>query len=72
MVVVVVMPAVFVLRLLKNAIKKLKLVVCKKIFHLTTIIVKHTAIHVMLIVAWPEYELLWSIGSPAYQVLPGS
>jgi hypothetical protein len=53
MVVAVVMPVVFVLRLLKNAIKILKLVVCKQKFHFIAIIVKHTTIHVMLIVAWP-------------------
>jgi hypothetical protein len=72
MVVANVRPVVFVLRLSKNAIKILKLVVCKKIFHFITIIVQHTTIQVMLIVAWPEHKPLWSIGSPAYQVLPGS
>jgi hypothetical protein len=72
MVVVVVMPVVFVLRLLKNAIKTLKLVVCKQKFHVITIIVKYTTIHIMLIIAWLEPEPLWSIGSPAYRVSPGS
>ncbi len=72
MVVAVVIPVMFVLRLLKNAIKILKLIVCKQNFHLITIIVKHTAIHVTLIVAWPEPKLLWSIGSLEYQILPGS
>jgi hypothetical protein len=47
-VVAVVMPVVFVLRLLKNAIKLLKLVVCSQNFHFITIIVKHTTIQVTL------------------------
>ncbi len=61
MVVAVVMPVVFVLRILTNAIKILKLVVCKQKNHFITIIVKHTTIHVTLIVAWPEPKPLWSI-----------
>ncbi len=35
-------------------------------------IVKHIAIHIILIVAWPEPEPLWSNGTPAYWVLPES
>jgi hypothetical protein len=50
MVVVVVMPVVFVLWLLKNAMKTLKLVVCKLIFYYLPYIVKHITIHVTLIV----------------------
>ncbi len=50
MVVAVMMPTVFVLRILKNAIKTLKLVVHKEIFYLLLYIVKNIAIHVMLIV----------------------
>jgi hypothetical protein len=62
MVVAVVTPVVFVLRLLKGAIKILKLVVCKQKFHFITIILKHNTIHVTLIVAWPEPES-WTAGS---------
>jgi hypothetical protein len=54
MVVAVVTTVVFVLRLLKNAIKTLSLVVCNQILYSLLYIVKHIAIHVMLIVAWPE------------------
>jgi hypothetical protein len=50
MVVVVVMPVVFVLWLLKNAIKTLKLVVSKLIVYNLQYIVKHITIHVRLIV----------------------
>jgi hypothetical protein len=67
-----VMPVVFVQRLLKNAIKTLKLVVSKLILYLLLCIVKHIAIHVMLIVAWLEPEPLWSNVTPAYWVLPES
>ncbi len=56
----VVMPVVFVLRLLKNAIKTLKLVTCKQCLFLLLYIVKHIAIHVTLIVVWPESKQLWS------------
>ncbi len=45
------------LRLLKNTIKTLKLVVCKQCLYLLLFIVKHIAIHVMLIVAWRETKL---------------
>ncbi len=47
----------FVRRLLKNAIKTLKLVVCNQCLFLLLFIVRHIAIHVTLIVAWPEPEL---------------
>jgi hypothetical protein len=72
MVVMVLTQVVFVLRLLKDAIKILTLVVCKQKFHFINIILKHTTIHVRLIVAWPEPGPLWSIGNPAYWVSPGS
>jgi hypothetical protein len=72
MVVVVVTPVVFVLRPLKNAIKTLKLIVCKKSLYLLLYIVKHIAIHIMLIVEWPEPKPLWSNVTPAYCVLPAS
>jgi hypothetical protein len=54
MVVAVMTPVVFVLRLLKNAIKTHKLVVCKQFMYLSICIVKPVAIHAMLIVVWPE------------------
>ncbi len=66
MVVAVVTPVVFVLWLLKNAIKTLKVVVCKLIFYYLLYIVKHITIHVTQIVAWPGPKLLWSNGTPAY------
>ncbi len=69
MVVAVVTPVVFVLRLLKNAIKTLTLVVYKQMFYLLLYIIKHINFHVMLIVAWPEPKLLWSNETPAYWVL---
>ncbi len=62
MIVAVVNPVVFVLRLLKKAIKTLKLFFCKQYMFLVLCIVKHIAIHVTLIVAWPEPEPLWSNG----------
>jgi hypothetical protein len=53
MVVEVVMPAMFELRLQKNAIKTLKLVVCKQCLYSLLYFVKHEhiAFHVMLVVA---------------------
>jgi hypothetical protein len=72
MVFVVVTPVVFVLRLLKNAIKTLKSVVCKQYLYLFLYIVKHIAIHVPLIVAWPEPKPHWSNRTPACWVLPES
>jgi hypothetical protein len=71
-VVVVVTPYVFALRLLKNAIETLKLVVCKQYVYLLLCIVKPIAICVTLIVAWPEPKPLWSNGTPAYWVAPES
>ncbi len=68
MVVVVVMPVVFVLRLLKSSIKTPKLAVSNRILLLLLCIVKHIAIHVTQIVAWPEPKSLWSNGTPAYWV----
>ena len=53
MVVAVVTPVVFMLRLLKNAKTLDKLFLNKKIY-LLQYIVKHTTIHVTLIVAWLE------------------
>ncbi len=47
----------FVLRLLKNAIETLKLVVCKQWFYLLLYVIKHIVIHTSLIVAWPEPAL---------------
>jgi hypothetical protein len=44
----VVMPVVFVLWLLKNAIETLKLVVCELILYYLLFIVKHITIHVTL------------------------
>ncbi len=74
MVVAVVTPVVLVLRLLKNAIKTLKLVVCEQCLYLIlyTVKHKHIATHVTLIVAWPEPESLRSNGTPAYWVSPES
>jgi hypothetical protein len=72
MVVAVVMPVVFVLWLLKNAIKTLKLVVCKQILYYLLFIAKHIKIHITLIVSWPEPKPLWSNGTPAYWVSPES
>jgi hypothetical protein len=60
MVVAVVTPVVFFLRLPKSAIKTLKLFVGNRTFQFFLCIVKHTTIHVMLIVAWPEPKPLWS------------
>ncbi len=58
MVVAVVTPVVFVLRLLRNAIKTLKLVVCKKIIvYYSLYTVKNITIYVTLIVAWPKPKL---------------
>jgi hypothetical protein len=68
MVVEVVTPVVFALRLLKNAMKKLKLVVCKQCLYLLLYLVKHNKIHITLIVAWPEPKTLWSNGTLAYWV----
>ncbi len=72
MVVAVVLPFVFLLRLLKNAIKTLKLVLCKQYLNLLLYIVQHVAIYVMLIVAWPEPEPLLPNGTLAFCVLPES
>jgi hypothetical protein len=63
--VAVVTPVVFVLRLLKKAIKTLKLIVCNLCLYLLLYIVKHIAIYVRLIVAWPEPKPLWLNGNPA-------
>ncbi len=52
MVVAVVTPVVFVLWLLKNAIKTLKLVVCKLFLYYLIYIGKHITIRVTLIVSW--------------------
>jgi hypothetical protein len=68
MVVAVVTPVVFVLGLLKNAIKALKLVVCKQLLYLSLYTVKHVKSHVTQIVVWPEPEPLWSNGTLAYWV----
>jgi hypothetical protein len=68
MVVVVVMPVVFVLRLLKNAIKTLKFVVCEQKFLFNTMYCKTYYDSCTLIVAWPEPKPLWSNGTLAYQV----
>jgi hypothetical protein len=54
MVVAVVMQVVFVLWLLKNAIKTPKLVVCKPISYYFLCILEHITIQVTLIVSWPE------------------
>jgi hypothetical protein len=54
MVVAVVTPVVFMLWLLKNAIKTLKLFVCKLILYYLLCIVKYITIHVTLIVSWLE------------------
>ncbi len=65
MVVAVVTPVVFVLRLLKNAIKTQKLNVCKQCLYLLLYIIKHIAIHVTLvIVPWLELKPLWSNRTP--------
>jgi hypothetical protein len=72
MVVVVVMPVVFVLNLLKKSIKIPKLVVCKQFYCLLLSILKHIAIHVMLIVARPEPKPLWPNETPVYWVSPES
>jgi hypothetical protein len=68
----VVTPVVFVLRLLKNAINTLNIVFCNQCLYLLLCIVKNIAVHVMLIVGWPEPQPLWSNGTPAYWVLPES
>jgi hypothetical protein len=57
MVVAVVMPVVFCAMATKKCNKNTKLVVCKQCLYLLLYIVKHIAIHVMLIVAWPEPKL---------------
>jgi hypothetical protein len=74
MVVAVVMPVVSVLRLLKNAIKTLKLVVCKQNLYFFVYIVKHKhiAIHGTLVVVWPEPKPLWSNVTLAYWISPES
>jgi hypothetical protein len=72
MVVAIVMPVVFVLRLLKSATKTLKLVACKHTYKFLLCIVKHTTIHVSLIVAWPEPKPFWSNKTLAYPVSPES
>ncbi len=51
MVVAVVMPVVFVIRLLKLSIKTLTLVVCNQFLYELLCIVKHILFHVLLIVA---------------------
>ncbi len=68
MIVAVVMPVVFVLWLLKNAIKILKLIVCNLIVYYFLCFNKHITIYIMLIVSWPEPKPLWSYGTPAYWV----
>ncbi len=72
MVVAVVMPVVFVLWLLKNAIKTLKLFVRKLILYYSLYIVKHITTHLTLIVSWLEPKPLWSNSTLAYWVLPES
>jgi hypothetical protein len=60
MVVVVVTPFVFCAKateILTNAIKTLKLVVCKQKKYLQLFIAKHIVIRVLLIVAWPDPKL---------------
>ncbi len=63
MVVAVVTPVVFVLRLLKKEIKTLKLVGGYQKVYLLLYDIKHIVIHISLIVAWPEPEL-WHGRSP--------
>jgi hypothetical protein len=58
MVVAVVMPIVFVLRLLKNSIKTLKIFFSKKLLYLLLYTVKHIKCHVTLIVVWSKPEPL--------------
>ncbi len=53
----------FVIRLLKITIKIIKLVVCIQFFYVLLHIVKHIAVHVTLIVAWPEPKMS-SVASP--------
>jgi hypothetical protein len=72
MVVVFVMPVVFCAKATEIFNKTLNLVFCKQCFYLLLCIAKHIAIHVMLIVAWPKPEPLWSNGIPAYWVSPES
>jgi hypothetical protein len=74
MVVVVVTPVVFVLRLLKNAVKALQLVVCMQCLYLLLHIVKHEyiAIQIMLNLAWLESKPLWFNETPACWKLPES
>jgi hypothetical protein len=70
MVVAVMMLVVFVLRLLKNAIKTIKLVVRKQKFLFITIYCKTYYNSRSVIVAWLEPEPLWSNRTPAYWVSP--
>ncbi len=57
MVVAVVMPVVFVIRLLKLSIKTLKLVVCNQFLCELPCIVKRIMIHASLIVVWTKHKL---------------
>ena len=57
MVVAVVTPVVFCAKATEKYNKTLKLVVCMQCSNLLLYIVKYIAIHVTLIVAWPEPKL---------------
>ena len=57
MVVAVVTPVCFVLRLLKKEIKTLKLFGVYQKVYLLLYVIKHIVIHILLIVAWPEPKL---------------
>jgi hypothetical protein len=63
MVVAVVMPVVFCNKATENFNKTLKLVVCNQFFYVLLYIEKHIAVHITLIVAWPETALC-SVASP--------
>jgi hypothetical protein len=57
MVVAVVMPVVFCNKATKSLVKTLELVFCNHFLYVLLYIVKHIAVHVSLIIAWPEPEL---------------
>ncbi len=63
MVVAVVTPVVFCLRLLKKEMKTLKLVGGYQKVYLLLYVIKHIVIHILLIVVWPEPKL-WHGRSP--------
>jgi hypothetical protein len=53
----------FVIKILKIAIKIIKLVVCNQFLYVILHIVKHIAVHVRLMVVWPKPKLC-SMASP--------